>query len=422
MTASEAITGIRAREILSGSGRPTVEVDVEVAGRTLGTASVPSGTSTGQYEAFELLDGGSRYGGRGVRSAVENVNRIIAPALLGVSVLDQKAIDSAMLELDGTPQKEMLGGNAILGVSVAAAKAASRMLGVPSYRYIGGLAATGLPVPIATVIAGGAHAPNSLDFEDYILIFDRFDTFADALEALVATRRALGALLEKKLGHVPDIGGALAPDLASSGDAFDVMLEAVHLAGYDGRVSLGVDVAASSLYDRTNGTYSIDGTDADPQALTERYTALADKYPLAFIEDPYTEDDYENHAELTRRLPTAYVVGDDLFATQASRLRAGAEVHAANTLLFKVNQVGTLSEALATVREARMHAYDLVVSLRSSDTADDVIADLAVAIGAAMIKLGSPVRGERVVKYNRLLAIEEELGSAGALMTLRRAG
>ena len=419
MRASDAITRIHAREILSGSGRPTVEVDIHVGGRCLGTASVPSGTSTGKYEVIELLDGGSRYEGRGVRGAVENVNSIIAPALLGTNVLDQYAIDRTMLDLDGTSQKAQLGGNAILGVSVAAAKAAARLLGIPAYRYVGGVAAVSLPIPIATVIAGGPHAPNSLGFEDYILIFDRFDTFAEALEALVKTRRALGSQLEQRLGSVPDVGGALAPGLPSSEDAFEAMLLAVESAGFEGRVSIGIDVAANGFYDVGRGTYAFEGADLDAAELTQRYVSLAERYPLVFIEDPFAEDDFESHAALTRRLPEAYIVGDDLFATQASRLRSGAAVAAANTVLFKINQVGTLSEALATAREARMRAYDLVVSLRSSDTSDDFIADVSVGIGAAMIKLGSPVRGERVVKYNRLLAIEEELGGAGALTTLR---
>ena len=421
MSRSEAITKVHAREILSGSGRPTVEVEVEVGARYLAVASVPSGTSTGTYEAVELLDGGARYGGRGVRTAVDNVNRVLGPALLGSSVLDQYGLDRTMLELDGTDQKSKLGGNAILGISVAAAKAASRLVGIPPYRYLGGIAANTLPVPIATVIAGGPHAPNALGFEDYILIFDGFGSFAEALEALVRTRRALGVLLEDELGEVADVGGALAPRLTSSEGAFEAMVRAVERAGCAGRVTLGADVAASGFYDASKGTYAFEGGELDSEALTARFVELAERFPLVFIEDPFAEDDFESHAVLTARLPDRYVVGDDLFATQAARVRAGAAAGAGNAVLFKVNQVGTLSEALATAREARMRAYDLVVSLRSSDTSDDIIADLSVALGAAMIKLGSPVRGERVVKYNRLLAIEEELGGAGTMMTLRTA-
>lgn len=405
----DTIEKIEAREILSGVGRPTVEVRLRTQRGIQVTASVPSGTSRGKYEAYELYDGGARYRGRGVRQAVENVNKIIAPVIVGQNVIEQRAIDTTLIELDGTENKSRLGGNAILAVSLACTKAGAEACGIPCYRYLGGIGARRLPIPLATVLAGGKHSPSQLDFEDYLLILNGFKTFSEALESLVEVRRVLGELLHERFGPVPDEGGALSPPIQETSQAFDVMLEAVENAGFAGRIGLGLDVAASDLYLEENQTYRVAGREMPPDELREYYINLTKAYPLEFIEDPFHQDDFEAFALLTAALPEKKIVGDDLFVTNASRIQQGIEQQACNTLLLKINQVGTLSEAFDAGMLAKMHGYALAVSLRSSDTNDSFIADLAVGIGAEQIKLGSPVRGERNTKYNRLLAIEQEL-------------
>lgn len=403
---------IRAREILSGPGRPTVEVELTTNDGIRVEASVPSGTSKGKYEAWEVYDGGKRFRGLGVKKAAENVNREIAPKLIGENVFAQRRIDNLMIELDGTKNKQRLGGNAILAVSLAVAKAGAAAAGLPLYRYLGGLGSVRLPVPLATVISGGKHSPSSLDFEDYLLIFDGFTSFADALEALVEIRYILGKNLQKKFGLVADDGGALAPPLSDTPQAFDLMLEAVEQAGYGGKVALGLDAAASDLYLEDRGLYNIGGREMEPTELIDYYISLAKQYPLVFIEDPFDQDDFVSFAKLTAALPDRKIVGDDLFVTNPERIKMGIEQKAGNTLLLKVNQIGTVSEAYDAGILALQNGLAVTVSLRSSDTNDSFIADLAVALGAEQIKLGSPVRGERNAKYNRLLKIEAELGSA----------
>ncbi len=340
------------------------------------------------------------------------MNLEIAPKLIGESVLAQRKIDDIMIELDGTKNKQRLGGNAILAVSLAVAKAGAQAAGLPLYRYLGGLGGVRLPVPLATVISGGKHSPSALDFEDFLLIFDGFTCFAEALEALVEIRYLLEKNLQKKFGLVADDGGALAPPINDNTQAFDLMLEAVEQAGYGGKVALGLDVAASDLYLEDRGLYKISGREMEPAELIDYYISLAKQYPLVFIEDPFDQDDFESFAKLTAALPDRKIVGDDLFVTNPVRIRMGIEQKAGNTLLLKVNQIGTVSEAYDAGILALQNGLAVTVSLRSSDTNDSFIADLAVGLGAEEIKLGSPVRGERNAKYNRLLKIEEELGES----------
>lgn len=408
---SETIRTIEAYEILTGPGRPTVEVELTTQSGIRVTASVPSGTSTGAYEARSLFDGGTRFRGFGVQKAVENVNRILAPALTGEEVFGQARIDARLIALDGTPAKERLGGNAILPVSLAVAKAAAAAAGLPLYRYLGGLGASRLPAPIATVIAGGAHSPAPLDFEDYLVNLDGFPDFASALEALAAIHHGLGALLRKRFGNVADAGGAYAPPLGGNAEAFETILEAVEMAGCTGRVSLGLDIVGTDLYCPERATYRISGREMDADEYIAYLVALTRTYPLTLIEDAFHEDDFASQAKLMALLPGKTIVGDDLFATNAVRLRRGIEEHAGNTLLLKVNQAGTVSEAFGAGMLARNSGFGVIVSLRSNDTNDDFIADLAVALGAAKIKLGGPVRGERNAKFNRLLKIERQLGA-----------
>ncbi len=407
---SDRISRVHAREILSGIGRPTVEVTLATEGGVRATASAPSGTSRGRHEAREVHDGGERYGGLGCRRAVANVNELIAPALLGHDPGDQEGIDRLLIDLDGTADKSRLGANAILPVSMAAARAAAATAGVPLHERLGGPDACRLPAPLATVIAGGPHSPSPLTFEDYVLVLAGFSSFAEALAALAAARAALGELLVERFGPVPDVGGALAPPIADTRQAFDLMLAAVDRAGAAGRVSLGIDAAGSGLFDERAGTYAVEGRRMSVDELAGHFRELAGEYPLTVIEDPFGEDDFEAFARLTAALPGRLIVGDDLFASNAERIAEGAARAAGNTLLLKVNQAGTVSEACRAGRLALDAGLALAVSIRSSDTNDSFIADLAVALGAAFIKLGSPVRGERNAKYNRLLAIEEALG------------
>ncbi|MCE5263707.1 MAG: phosphopyruvate hydratase [Deltaproteobacteria bacterium] len=407
----ETIRTIEAYEILTGPGRPTVEVELTTGSGIRVTASVPSGTSTGAYEAKSLFDGGTRFRGFGVKKAVENVNRIIAPALLGEEVSGQARIDRRLIELDGTPAKEKLGGNAILPVSLAVAKAAAAEAGLPLYRHLGGLGATRLPAPIATVIAGGAHSPAPLDFEDYLINLDGFADFASAVEALAAIHHTLGGLLKRRFGDVADSGGAYAPPLSGNEEAIETILEAVQKAGFAGQVSLGLDIVGTDLYVPERRTYRISGREMAAEEYTAYLVELTRRYPLALIEDAFHEDDFASQARLTALLPGKIIVGDDLFATNAARLARGIAEKSGNTLLLKVNQAGTLTEAFGAGVLARKNGFGVIVSLRSNDTNEDFIADLAVALGAEKIKLGGPVRGERCAKYNRLLRIEQQLGA-----------
>ena len=403
------IKEIKALEILNSAGRPTIQAKVTLNNGIAGVASVPIGTSKGKYEAKELYDGGIRYRGYGVRKAVNNINQFIAPRMKGWEVIQQRAIDEFLIELDGTKDKRRLGSNAILAVSLAVAKAGAESIGLPLYRYIGGLGAKRLPMPLATMIAGGEHSPSMLDFEDYLLVFNGFETLADAVEALMEIRCCLGELMTGKYGAIPSVtGGAYAPPLQSTEEAFDMMLESVEKAGFSKRVTLGLDVAGSELFNE-NRRYKIRGKEITNEELSHYFEDLSVQYPLVFIEDPFHQDDFDSFAKLTLCLPHIQIVGDDLFATNPDRIKRGIKKKACNTVLLKVNQIGTLSEACDAALLAKHNNYEVAVSMRSSDTTDSFIADLAVGLGALQIKLGSPVSGERSAKYNRLLEIEQEL-------------
>jgi len=406
------IKQIKALEILSSVGRPTIQATVILNNGIQGVASVPIGTSKGKHEAKELYDGGSRYRGFGVRKAVNNINEYIAPKLVGRQVVRQREIDEFLIELDGTEDKRKLGSNTILAVSLAVARAGAKSVGLPLYRYIGGLGANRLPVPLATVVAGGEYSSSSLDFEDYLLVLNGFEIFADAVEGLVETRYCLGEMLQEKFGTAPIIGGgAYAPPIKSTEEAFDIMLGAIEEAGFSKKILLGLDVAGSELYNEKNGRYRVKGEEITAEELAEYYRDLARQYPLVFIEDPFQEDDFDSSSRLTSTLPKIQIVGDDLFVTNPARIQKGIEKKACNTILLKVNQIGTLSEACDAAFLAMSNNYATTVSMRSSDTNDSFIADLAVGLGAQQIKIGSPVSGERNAKYNRLLEIEGELGS-----------
>lgn len=410
---ADKIVQVRGREILNAKGMPTVEAEVRTARGCAGVASVPSGTSRGKYEAFELYDGGARFGGRGVLRAVAHVNGPIAEALAGRDIADLRAVDNAMIALDGTDNKSNLGANAMLAVSAAVAKAAAQSAGLPLYRWLGAGSPARLPAIVATVISGGVYSPSGLEFEDYMLVLDGFDDFGAALEALVAIRYRLQASLEQRFGSVPEDGGALAAPLASTEEAFDCMLEAVGQAGHEGHVRLGLDVAAGELYRPDTGSYRLGKKEMAPAELSARYETLCRQYPLVFLEDPFDQDAFEDFHALKRRLDGVMIVGDDLIASNPARLARCIQSDSANAVLLKINQIGTVSEALRVDEMAKEHGYDVVVSLRSGETNDDFIADLAVGIGAGHIKLGSPVRSERNAKYNRLWAISRQQAQEG---------
>jgi len=406
------IKQIKALEILSSVGRPTIQATVITDTGVEGVASVPIGTSKGKHEAKELYDGGARYRGYGVRKAVNNINEYIAPKLIGRQEVRQREIDEFLIELDGTEDKRRLGSNAILAVSLAVARAGAESVELPLYRYIGGLGTNRLPVPLATVLAGGEYSPSSLDFEDYLLVLSGFETFTEAVEGLVETRYCLGEMLKEKFGTAPSLsGGAYTPLINDTEEAFDIMLGAIEKAGFSKKILLGLDVAGSELYNEKNARYKVKGREITADELAEYYKDLARQYPLVFIEDPFQEDDFGSFSRLTSALSQIQIVGDDLFATNPARIKKGIEKKACNTILLKVNQIGTLSEACDAAFLAMHNNYDITVSMRSSDTNDSFIADLAVGLGTLQIKLGSPVSGERNAKYNRLLEIEQELGS-----------
>ena len=419
---SPRIEDIRARQILDSRGNPTIEVLVKLENGSIGRFSVPSGASKGEKEALELRDGGKRLRGKGVLRAVRNVNEIIRPALVGMDAASQLGIDSTMIELDGTSNKSRLGANSILGVSIAVAKAASRSFGLPLYRYIGGVSARTLPVPFMNVINGGVHAGNELAIQEFMIVPARFPRFRDALLAGVEVYMELRDILMGKYGrsavNVGDEGG-FAPPMSKTHEALDALVEAIERTGYSGRVLLALDCAANEFY--SNGSYRIDGSQLSSSDLMEFYEELIDRYPIISIEDPFMDDDWESLSEFTRRVGgRIQVVGDDYFATNPSILRIGIERGAANALLLKVNQIGTLSEAIEAARMAFHSGYSVMVSHRSGETTDSFIADLSVALNSGQIKTGAPARGERVAKYNRLLEIEEELGPTALFPGLPR--
>jgi enolase len=409
---SSRIAAVRARQILDSRGNPTVEVEVEVDSGEVGRAAVPSGASTGQFEAVELRDGDpNAWLGKGVGKAVENVRTEIAPALIGLDATEQSAVDSALVALDGTKNKSRLGANAILGASLATAKAAAAQADVPLYRWVGGAEAHVLPVPMLNVVNGGAHADNSLDLQEFMIVPGGAETFSEGLRIAVEVFHTLKKLLEEA-GLSTAVGdeGGFAPDFPSSEDAIERILEAVDRAGHGDRVKIALDPAMSELY--REGRYSFEGREEASADLPEYWAGLAERFPIVSIEDGAAEDDWEAWKALTARLgDRLQLVGDDLFVTNVERLGRGIEERAANAILIKVNQIGTLTETLDAIALARTNGYGVVMSHRSGETEDTTIADLAVATNAGQIKTGAPSRSDRVAKYNQLLRIEEELGS-----------
>lgn len=405
------ITAVKGREIIDCRGYPTVQVDIWVKGKVLGRANVPCGRSKGTHEAFELRDGEGRYAGFGVRKAIDNIHGIIAKEIVGRDVRDQRKLDQLMIGLDGSQNKAKLGANAILGVSLAIARAAASSLGIPLYKYINTNAHV-CPVPMMNLINGGKLTSNYLDFQEFIFMPVGAETFSEALCITSEINMVLRDILVEKYGklaiNVGDEGGC-APPMTEIREAIDMLKKAIDRAGYEDKVVYAFDVAATGLYDKDTGTYTIEGKRLCREELIAFYKDLVASYPIVSIEDPLYEDDFEGFAILTKELGIQ-IVGDDLFTTNTNRLAKGIEMKAANSLLWKVNQIGTLSEALDAASLAFRNGYSVVVSERSGETEDDIIADLAVGLNAGQIKAGAPVRAERTSKYNRLLQIEEELG------------
>jgi enolase len=408
---SSPITAVRARQIFDSRGNPTVEADVRLESGAVGRAGVPSGASTGQFEAVELRDGDpGAYLGKGVGRAVANVGEI-ADAVAGLDPADQAAVDSALVKLDGTPNKGRLGANAILAVSLAVGKAAAAEAGVPLYRWIGGAEAHVLPVPMLNVINGGAHARNSLDLQEFMIVPGGAETFSQALRIAIETFHTLKKLLdERDLSTAVGDEGGFAPDLGSSEEAIELILEAVERAGHRDRIAIALDPAMTERIGE-DGVYRFEGREAKADELPGFWSELGDRYPIVSIEDGAGEEDWGAWKALTDRLgERVQLVGDDLFVTNVERLRRGIETGVGNSILVKVNQIGTLTETLEAIALARSAGYTSVISHRSGETEDTTIADLAVATNAGQIKTGAPSRSDRVAKYNQLLRIEEELG------------
>ena len=406
------IEAVEARQILDSRGNPTVEVDVRLESGAFGRAAVPSGASTGVHEAVELRDGGADYGGKGVSKAVAHVDGEIAEAVRGVDAADQEGLDRRLIDLDGTPNKGRLGANAILGVSLATAKAAAAEAGVSLFRYLGGESADTLPVPMLNVVNGGAHAQNSIDLQEFMVVPAGATSFAEAVQIGSEVFHSLRGLLHER-GFATAVGdeGGFAPDLESSEQAIEVVLEAAERAGRRESVAIALDPAATEVW--SEGAYRFEGRELGSPEMAEFWAGILDGYPIVSIEDPLAEDEWTSWAELTARLgDRVQLVGDDLFVTNPERLRRGIDEHVANAILVKVNQIGTLTETLEAIRLAQANGYAAVISHRSGETEDTTIADLAVATGAGQIKTGAPSRTDRVAKYNRLLRIEGELHGA----------
>ncbi len=422
------IVWLHAREVLDSRGNPTVEAEVGLDSGAIGRAIVPSGASTGEHEALELRDGdATRYLGKGVTKAVNHVRDAIAPTLIGMDASDQAGIDAALIQLDGTPMKSNLGANSILAVSMAVARAAAESHELPLYRYLGGVGAVTLPVPLMNVINGGAHADNNLDIQEFMIVPAGFERFEDALRAGVEVFHNLKKLLSSR-GKVTNVGdeGGFAPSLDNGDEALSLLMEAIGKAGYEPgkQISLALDVAASELLDKKTGTYTWEGKPRKASELIDVYAGWCEKYPLVSIEDGLAEDDWDGWKALTTKLGSkVQLVGDDLFVTQTARLKRGIEQGIANSILVKVNQIGSLSETLDAVRTAQHAGYTAIISHRSGESEDSFIADLAVATNAGQIKTGSASRSDRIAKYNQLLRICDQLGDearfAGAL-TFRR--
>ena len=409
------IEQVGAREILDSRGNPTIEVELALTDGTLARAAVPSGASTGEHEAVELRDGGARYGGKGVEKAVNAVLDEIAPAVIGISADEQRLVDQALLDLDGTPDKSRLGANAILGVSLAVARAAAESADLPLFRYLGGPNAHILPVPMLNILNGGAHADTGVDVQEFMIAPIGAPSFSEALRWGAEVYHALKSVL-KKQGLSTGLGdeGGFAPDVAGTKAALDLILSAIETAGYKpgSDVALALDAAATEFFSSDTG-YAFENQTRNSAEMTEFYAGLLDTYPLVSIEDPLSEDDWDGWVALTKAIgDRVQVVGDDLFVTNPERLEEGIEKGAGNALLVKVNQIGTLTETLDAVALAHNSGYRTMMSHRSGETEDTTIADLVVAVGSGQIKSGAPARSERVAKYNQLLRIEDELGDA----------
>ncbi len=422
------ITDVRGREILDSRGNPTVEAEVIVEGSITGRAAVPSGASTGRFEAVELRDGETRYFGLGVRNAVKNINTKLKDALVGKNVLDQGLIDRILLETDGTENKGNLGANATLGVSMACARAAAEALEIPLYRYLGGVHPRLLPVPMMNILNGGKHAANTVDFQEFMIMPVQAESFADGLRICAEIYHNLKKILNDR-GLSTGVGdeGGFAPDLPDAGAVLSLIVEAIetskYIPGQD--IKIALDVASSELYNEKTGMYHFPGESKlsgsevvrDTAEMIAYYEELIEKFPIVSIEDGLAEDDWDGWKELTKRLGgQIQLVGDDLFVTNTKRLDAGIKLGVANAILVKVNQIGTVSEAMEAIEMAHKNAYRAVISHRSGETEDTFIADLAVAVNAGQIKTGAPCRSDRIAKYNQLLRIEEELGEVAAYM------
>ncbi|GEM89934.1 phosphopyruvate hydratase [Oceanithermus desulfurans] len=414
------IVEVTAREVLDSRGNPTVEAEVTLEGGQIGHAMVPSGASTGEHEAVELRDGGPRFGGKGVLQAVANVNERIAPEIIGMNALDQEGIDRAMLELDGTPNKANLGANAILAVSLAVSRAAAEAVELPLFAYLGGAQGVTLPVPLMNVINGGKHADNRVDFQEFMLVPAGAPSFREALRYGVETFHALKGVLQKR-GYGTNVGdeGGFAPNLQSNEEAVEVLIEAIQAAGYEPgkEIALALDPAASEFYQDGKYHLEAEGRVLGSEEMVEYWADWVERYPIVSLEDGLDENDWEGWKRLTERLgDRVQLVGDDLFVTNPDFLMRGIREGVANAILVKLNQIGTLSETLETVRLAQRHRYRTVISHRSGETEDSYIADLAVAVNAGQIKTGSASRSDRLAKYNQLLRIEEALGAAARFL------
>ena len=407
-----SIQQVHARQVLDSRGNPTVEVEVALASGAAGRAAVPSGASTGVHEALELRDGGDEWGGKGVSRAVANVNGEIAEAVRGLDAGDQRALDERLIDLDGTPNKGRLGANAILGVSLAAAKAAAAEAGVSLFRHLGGEDATTLPVPMMNVINGGAHADNSIDLQEFMVVPAGAGSFSEGLQVGVEVYHALKKLLsERGLSTLVGDEGGFAPDLEASEAAIELILEAAGRAGHRERVAIALDPATSEVF--SDGVYRFEGREKSSAEIPGFWAEIVERYPVVSIEDGAAEDDWDSWQALTAQLgDRVQLVGDDLFVTNTARLQEGIDRGVANSILVKVNQIGTLTETIEAVRLAHSNGYTAVMSHRSGETEDATIADLAVALGTGQIKTGAPARSDRVAKYNQLLRIEEELGDS----------
>lgn len=425
------ITDVHAREVLDSRGNPTVEVEVVVEDNVVGRAAVPSGASTGAFEAVEMRDGGARYVGAGVQDAVNNVNNVIADAIIGMNALDQVAIDTKMIEMDGTPNKAKLGANAILGVSMAVAKAAAEALRIPLYQYLGGFNAKTMPVPMMNIMNGGKHADNTVDIQEFMIMPVGAPTFKEALRMCAEIYHNLKSVLKGK-GLSTAVGdeGGFAPDLPTADAVIDLIKEAVEKAGYKWGedIKIAMDPASTELYDEKDGKYHFPGASKmtgkevvrTSAEMVEFWKDLCEKYPIISIEDGLAEEDWEGWQLLTKELgDKVQLVGDDLFVTNTERLQKGIDLKAGNAILIKVNQIGTLTETFNAIQLANRNNMTAVVSHRSGETEDATIADIVVAVNAGQIKTGAPARTDRVAKYNQLLRIEEELGDVAEYLGLK---